>query len=93
MFKSQRLHEAVLASASRNFPALGINNRQHIVVDGFKVTGGVGFREYADDGVIRNCDVSAGFIQDRYDLLVRGRVLSHEPIEEVALHLDGEHEA
>src|ERR1700760_1396871 len=33
--------------------------------------------------------VSAGFIHDRYDLLLRGRAVSALPIEEVAVSLDG----
>ncbi len=33
--------------------------------------------------------ISAGFIHDRYDLLIRGRVVSSAPIEEAALLLDG----
>ncbi len=32
--------------------------------------------------------VSAGFIHDRYDLLVRGRAVSRLPIEELAISLD-----
>ena len=32
--------------------------------------------------------VSAGYIHDRYDLLVRGRVVSGVPVEEVAVRLD-----
>ena len=32
--------------------------------------------------------ISAGYIHDRYDLLVRGRVVSDVPVEEVAIRLD-----
>ena len=32
--------------------------------------------------------ISAGFIHDRYDLLIRGRVVSGVPVEEVAVRLD-----
>jgi ADP-heptose:LPS heptosyltransferase/GT2 family glycosyltransferase len=32
--------------------------------------------------------ITAGFIHDRYDLLVRGRVVSEEPVEEVEIKLD-----
>lgn len=63
VFKSAVRHQAVLTSLSRNHPAMGINNRQFVVIDGFKVVGGIGFRERADNGILRNCDVSLGFIQ------------------------------
>ena len=32
--------------------------------------------------------IRAGFIHDRYDLLIRGRVVSGVPVEEVAVRLD-----
>ena len=32
--------------------------------------------------------ISAGYIHDRYDLLVRGRVVSDVPVEEIAIRLD-----
>lgn len=64
VFKSQRLHEAILTNPNRNHPAFGVNTRSYIVIDGFKVLGGIGFRDRADNGVIRNCDVSRGFIQE-----------------------------
>jgi hypothetical protein len=63
VFKSRQLHAAVLSSPNRNYPSMGVNARTYIVIDGFKVVGGIGFREYADHGEIRNCDVSVGFIQ------------------------------
>lgn len=64
VFKSQRLHEAILTNPNKNHPAFGVNTRSYIVIDGFKVLGGIGFRDRADNGVIRNCDVSRGFIQE-----------------------------
>lgn len=63
VFKSKVRHQAILTSSNKDFPSFGVNNRQYIVLDGFKVLGGIGFREHADNGVIRNCDVSRGFIQ------------------------------
>ena len=33
--------------------------------------------------------VTAGFINDRYDLLVRGRVVANQPVESVTLLRDG----
>lgn len=63
VFKSYQRHAAILASANKNFPAMGVNARKYIVIDGFRVQGGIGLRESSDNGVIRNCDVTGGFIQ------------------------------
>jgi hypothetical protein len=63
VFQSRPPRAATLASANPDNPAFGVNNRQYIVVDGFKVSGGIGFREHADHNVIRNCEVTKGFIQ------------------------------
>ncbi|MEJ0016680.1 MAG: glycosyltransferase family 9 protein [Acetobacteraceae bacterium] len=34
--------------------------------------------------------ITAGYIHDRYDLSVRGRAVSSDPVEEIAIRLDGE---
>lgn len=34
--------------------------------------------------------VSGGFIHGRYDLQIKGRVISADPVEEISLHVDGE---
>lgn len=63
VFKSYLLHQAVVQSRANSYPAWGLNARKHIVLDGFRVIGGIGARENADSSVIRNCDVTNGFIQ------------------------------
>ncbi len=64
VFKSLRLHEAELAGRSNNHPAFSINARPHIIIDGFKVVGGIGVREGSNYSIVRNCDVTHGFIQE-----------------------------
>ncbi len=63
VIKSAALHAATLKGSADTRPALGIHQRDHIVVDGFRVEGAIGFRERANHGILRNCDISGGYIQ------------------------------
>ncbi len=63
VIKSAQLHQAVFKGSTNGSPALGIYGRDHIVLDGFRVEGAIGFRSGADYGIVRNCDVSEGYIQ------------------------------
>ncbi len=63
VFKSLEKHKAVIGTSSDNHPAWGLNDRSHIVIDGFKIVGAIGLRDRSDFGIIRNCDVTRGFVQ------------------------------
>lgn len=60
--KSQVPYAAILVSASDGVVALGINNRQHIVIDGFKAEGMLKMHE-SDFITIQNCEVVYGGIE------------------------------
>ncbi|MFP4418791.1 MAG: hypothetical protein ACLFSB_16140, partial [Chitinispirillaceae bacterium] len=63
VIRSRTLHGAILKSRDKTVPALGIQSRKHIVMEGFRVRGAIGVKEHADSCVIRYCDVTDGFIQ------------------------------
>jgi hypothetical protein len=63
VIQSARRHQAIVRGSNDYRPAIGIHRRDHIIVDGFRVVGAIGFRENADHGVLRNCDITRGYIQ------------------------------
>jgi hypothetical protein len=63
VIRSAKLHAATLRSRAAHTPALGIQFRSHIIVEGFRIEGAVGVKEGADSCIIRYCDVRGGFIQ------------------------------
>ncbi len=63
VIRSKRLHAATVRSRTNSVPAIGIQNRAHIYIEGFTIEGGVGVKEGADSCIIRWCDVRDGFIQ------------------------------
>ncbi len=63
VIRSKRLHAATIRSRNDSVPALGIQKRKHIIIEGFRVEGGIGVKEGADSCKIRFCEVSRGFIQ------------------------------
>jgi hypothetical protein len=58
-FKSEPALAAVIVSKNNNTPAFGINFNSYIVLDGFKIEGGAGFRE-GNHNTIKNCEVIDG---------------------------------
>lgn len=63
VIRSAQLHQAVLRAPTDTRPAMGIYQREHIIIEGFRVEGAIGFRENANHGILRNCDISRGYIQ------------------------------
>jgi len=60
VFKSYPKHAAIIVGTQGKNPAWGIYKRAHIVIDGFKVEGGIIFNDVSYS-IIENCDVSVGY--------------------------------